>query len=395
MATISSLASKYDPSSPTYDPTAAPQPALAATTSNPAPVNATAFDPIASAKALTDANKVAPTLGTFDESKGVAGRVNTLVGQDNPLMQTARTQAAQESQRRGIVNSSLGVQAGEQAVINTATPIASADAQLNQQQNLTNQNASNAASTTNAQLGVNAGVQGISLAQQAKQFDVTSGQSQQQIDSQRAQFAQNLSLQTRQVDTQISQFAQTLGLTVQDLQIKRDSLTAQQQQQLDQLNLQKTQLAQQQGQFSASQAQQANQFSTQQQQQLVMQGLDQQNKLAVAGIEAQFKAQIQSSVNVAGAWQTMMQGISAIQTNAGLDSAAKQQLIANTTAGFASFANFWKKTSNIDVGDLLAFNVANAPGSVDAPASGQAAPYPRNGGFMPGNFEDGTIGRGA
>jgi hypothetical protein len=338
------------------------------------------------AKALTDANKVTATTGTFDETKGVAGRVNSLVSADNPLMQTARTQAAQTAAARGLVNSSLGVQAGQQAVINTATPIASADASLFQQQNLANQAALNSASTTNAQLGVSAGMQGLSLAQQAAQFGTTSNQTQQQIDAQRSQFAQNLALQSKELDTRIEQFAATLGLSTKELDLKRDQLTAQQQQALDQLNLQRSQLSQQQQQFTASQAQQASQFASTQQQQLVMANLDQANRIKIAEIESQFKAQIQSSVNVSAAWQTMMQGIQAIQNNTGLDGPAKEQLIRNTTDGFASFANFWSKTSNVNVDDLLAYNVTSTG---TAPAAGATAPGSTNG---PGYVSPGVPG---
>jgi hypothetical protein len=123
---------------------------------------------------LAKDNKIEAVTQDFDESKGVAGRVNSLVSGGSPLMETARTKAAQNSARRGLMNSSIGVQAGEQAVIETATPIASADASLFQQQRLTNQQAQNNAATQNANNALQVGTQGRSLMEQARQFDTSS-----------------------------------------------------------------------------------------------------------------------------------------------------------------------------------------------------------------------------
>lgn len=124
---------------------------------------------------LTSDAMIAPSTTEFDESKGVAGRVNSLVSQDNPLMQTAQTRAAQAANARGLRNSSTAVQAGQQAVIETATPIASADAQLFQQQALTNQAAKNRASEVNAGNITAVGSQNLSLMEQARQSNQSAG----------------------------------------------------------------------------------------------------------------------------------------------------------------------------------------------------------------------------
>jgi hypothetical protein len=59
----------------------------------------------------------------------VAGQMKGLLSQDNPYITQARTRAAQAANQRGLLNTSLGVQAGEEAAISQALPIASADAQ--------------------------------------------------------------------------------------------------------------------------------------------------------------------------------------------------------------------------------------------------------------------------
>lgn len=143
-------------------------------------------------------NQIAPVTQDFDESKGVAGRVNQITSSGSPLMETARTRAAQASSRRGLQNSTLGVQAGEQAVIETATPIANADASLYQQQRLTNQTAQNNAAVVNANNAIQSATTGRqmdlsdtqqqrSLMEQARQFDGTRSENARQFDATTAQ----------------------------------------------------------------------------------------------------------------------------------------------------------------------------------------------------------------
>lgn len=147
---------------------------------------------------VAKANQITPVTQDFDESKGVAGRVNSITSSGSPLMETARTRAAQASSKRGLQNSTLGVQAGEQAVIETATPIAQADASLFQQQRLTNQTAQNNAATVNAQNAIQTATtgrqmdlsneqQGRSLMEQARQFDTAQREGARQFDATTAQ----------------------------------------------------------------------------------------------------------------------------------------------------------------------------------------------------------------
>lgn len=73
----------------------------------------------------------------------VEGRTANIVKSDSPLNTLARTSADQASNRRGIINSTMGVQAGEMAVLNSAKDIATADAQLGLSAKQGNQNAQN------------------------------------------------------------------------------------------------------------------------------------------------------------------------------------------------------------------------------------------------------------
>ena len=59
-----------------------------------------------------------------------ADNLNALMSRSNPLVQMAKTRAAQLANSRGLLNSSLALQAGEQAAMEMMLPVAQADAEL-------------------------------------------------------------------------------------------------------------------------------------------------------------------------------------------------------------------------------------------------------------------------
>lgn len=78
-----------------------------------------------------------PVTGQWkDEDASVSRGLVRLTSQQTPLMQQARTQGAQAANRRGLLNSSMGVQAGQVAAYNVALPIASQEAQQAHQRNM-------------------------------------------------------------------------------------------------------------------------------------------------------------------------------------------------------------------------------------------------------------------
>jgi hypothetical protein len=289
-------------------------------------------------------NAIQPDIQQFDESKGVAGRVNSITNSASPLMQAARTRAAQASSNRGLLNSSLGVQAGEQAVIETATPIASADAQLFQQQSLTNQQARNTANQQNANNNIAANTRGLEL-------DVNQGQ-----------FSQNLGEQARQFDVSGSR----------------------QQAQFDASRADNARM------FDAELGQKAEQFKLTQNQTMALAKMDVNSKIQLAEIEAKYKNEIQGSANISNAWGTTMQGIAAIQTDPNLDEATKAALINNNLQSFQSYSNFWRKLTGgaIDVSDLLSFGVEPAPQTPGTGGGGGGAPGQPGAPGEPGGSND-------
>lgn len=71
----------------------------------------------------------APTPYDVPANATVQERVKGIVGEDSALMQQAAQRAKQEMAGRGLVNSSIAIGAGQQAVIAQALPIAQQDAQ--------------------------------------------------------------------------------------------------------------------------------------------------------------------------------------------------------------------------------------------------------------------------
>lgn len=82
------------------------------------------------------------TQTTLTPGMSVEERAARIAGTDSPLMQQARGRAMQQMNERGLINSSLGIQAGQEAVLDRATDIAKADAQTEFQNSQNNANRS-------------------------------------------------------------------------------------------------------------------------------------------------------------------------------------------------------------------------------------------------------------
>lgn len=91
-----------------------------------------------------------PTLRSVQSDDLVQNQMGKILANGSPLIDQAQAKAMQVANARGLVNSSLAAQSGSEAAIGAALPIATADANTNFQQGITNQNASNTASQFNA-----------------------------------------------------------------------------------------------------------------------------------------------------------------------------------------------------------------------------------------------------
>lgn len=102
---------------------------------------------------------------SVNDNELLSNQVNNVIGQDSPLMQQAAAKAKQAANSRGMMNSSLAVQAGQAAVMDRALPIAQYDAGVNSNVLNTNQANEQQSNTFNA-----------SQTQQGNQFDASNQQ---------------------------------------------------------------------------------------------------------------------------------------------------------------------------------------------------------------------------
>ena len=85
------------------------------------------------------------------KNQTVQGQVNNIVDADGVLMQQAATRGLQNSNSRGLLNSSLGVQASQAALYDAAMPMAQQDAQTYADRAAFNADAKNTTSIQNAE----------------------------------------------------------------------------------------------------------------------------------------------------------------------------------------------------------------------------------------------------
>jgi hypothetical protein len=97
--------------------------------------------------------------------------VNRIVTAGSPLLDAARTRGQGFAQQRGLLNSSIAGQAGEQAVIETATPLAQTNVSSALSQNQQANQINAAAQQQAQQLEVGAGVDYSKINQSAQQFN--------------------------------------------------------------------------------------------------------------------------------------------------------------------------------------------------------------------------------
>jgi len=144
-----------------------------------------------------------PTLGTVDAAtETVQGQMTGLLATGNPLLQRAKTKAAQSANQRGLLNSSMGVQAGEEAMLTAALPIAQADASEYRNQSLVNQQVQNQFTADSNQYGYDSALSAQDYGQKQglaasdldyrKQLQTQAEQAEAALSSQEAAQAQNL-----------------------------------------------------------------------------------------------------------------------------------------------------------------------------------------------------------
>jgi hypothetical protein len=296
-----------------------------------------------------------------DPTKTTQGLLPSITSNDSPIMRQAQEQSLARANSRGMLNTSQAVRDAQSSVYDKAIPIATADAGIyaragesnaaaKTQTSMFNAGQSNSVEQANLDRMMTGATFGLKLEQDAKQFADRLGIDKAALDN-----------EVRRTDLQNTQFY--AGLSQEDRQF------------VDKLKVERDRLAQEDRQFSTEWD---NRFSLDAQQQsgrIDLAQMDADNRVALAELEAGWRRDIAGDENIANAWGTMITEINRVQNNPELEAGAKATLIGNLTGSFQSYASFWKKLGNeVDISDLLDFNVAPPAAAEDAPSP--AAPKP-------------------
>jgi len=330
----------------------------------------------------SDTLKPLPSMSNLSTSQTVQGQMANLMQNGNPLMQRATTRASQAANKRGLLNSSMGVQAGQEAALSAALPIAQADAQAANTQALTNQGYMNQFSTAQQaqnyrkdladqayQQQVGTGLYGNItdgtvaptgfvgggglIASQGEQARLTSAQQQaNDIEMQTAGHTQQTSLQD---DAQSQQTAmQTAGHTQQtslqdDAQSQQTAMQSAEHGQ--QTSLQSSAHTQQTDIQDDSQTQQTEVQSAEHDQQIILQDdsqeqetrlrldtnlfneflqqADEGTRSRLISLESSFNSKMQSSKNASSLWGGILNLIAGIQSDPDITAENRETAINN------------------------------------------------------------------
>lgn len=110
------------------------------------------------------------SLWNVDPNQTVQGQIANIIDADSPLMQRAETRAAQQANARGLLNSSMAVQAGQAALYDAALPIAQQDADTFARASQFNATAQTDVSKFNADAMLRAGIVNQEQANSMTQF---------------------------------------------------------------------------------------------------------------------------------------------------------------------------------------------------------------------------------
>ena len=262
-----------------------------------------------------------PTQWNVTPEQTVEGRINNILNSDSPIVQMARTRAKEAANERGLLNSSMAVEAGEAAAYGAAVPIATADA-----------------ATAAKAAGYNA--------DQSNQFDVRNVDATNQASQFNAGAKNTLTGQKLASDTALEQ-----SRISADTQLKTANISAQTQRTIAELEAQtRTDLGYLDAQTKTNLAQ-----------------LDSGTRTTLATIEANYKGLMQSNASASDLYRQVTQNITNISLSKDMDGPAKQTAVNNQIQLLQNGMSINGAISNLNLGDLLNFSVNATPAATAAP----------------------------
>lgn len=299
----------------------------------------------------------------------VGGQLDSILAQDGLHMQRARSNALQMAADMGLRNSSIAVGAAQGALIDRATPIATADAQIYNDAARDNQQAANAASLANA--GNYNQIGGLLIQERGQDRRLASSQgftaSQSALDRQMQADLQNGRITADALQQQLSRDQQTRIAQLQESgmeQRQAEQIAATERQQREQ-NV-----------FTADQnvqARQAQMDTLLKQHELTLAQMGYQSQLNNANLPKQFAASIA---------QQTLDRISAIAGDGNLDAAAKKGAIQNIIDAANATAQLGAKLYGASIPAIAMPGYASVAPVPYAP--GTPAYYAPDGSLLPG-----------
>ena len=163
------------PGEPGYIAPVNPQPTSTGTINTPAPTAVapavTGYIPASATAVEATGTGYTPTAYTVTPEQTASGQIKSLIDENSPLMQQAQTRAAQKMNERGLLNSSQAIGAGQAALYEAATPIATANAAAYNNAMTNTANAANRASEFGAGATNTASSQNAQFVTNTSQFN--------------------------------------------------------------------------------------------------------------------------------------------------------------------------------------------------------------------------------
>lgn len=277
-----------------------------------------------------------PTDVTVNANASAANQLASITAKGSPLLTQAETEAKKAAAKSGLLNSTMAVGAGRQAVLATATPLAQQDASTYYD-----------ADKTTATQKTNAAAFKAGADNQVSLANASAENAMQQAFIQR--------------DTQQS---------IADKQIKSQELTTDKQL-ASQQSIADKQLASQQ-----TIAERDNDVK------LKLQQIDTETKKALASMDAETKTKLQqmdaadkqllqTNISAANAYAQLAQNLATISTSTNMDAAAKQQATDNQMATFRQQLQAIGKVSGLDLSQYFA--------TISTPAASTPSTAPNSG----------------
>lgn len=267
-----------------------------------------------------------PTKQTVSGESLVQNQLASITSTGSKLNELAGARAAAAANRRGLLNSSIAVESGEKAVLESALPIAQQDASTNAAADAANAQFSNAAS----------------------QFGAA------------AKNTANLANQQAALSQRLAEIQANTTMSVADKQLASQKLIA------DNENKTRLTLAQMDADTKK-----------------VIQNLDNDSKFKLSQLEADNRQLLQTNISAANAYAQYAQALSQISTNKDMNQAAKQTALDNQLEALRATLRAIGQVSGLDLSKY--YQTANtAPaGSPQTDAAGNVLMPPGVGGASP------------